>query len=135
MGKFILIYTIFIIHTIFIIAFLRLQNPQVDIQAMARCHRIGQTKPVVVYRLCTRGTIDEAIMKRSEAKRMLEKMVFSKELQFRNKDTLLELKRLMTTKEYKVVTSEKEGKFLPSHIVQVINIYKKLLELTSRSFL
>lgn len=115
------------------VAFLRLQNPQVDIQAMARCHRIGQTKPVVIYRLCTRGTIDEAIIKRSDAKRILEKMVISKDLQVLNRDTLLELKRLMTTKEYKVVTSEKEGKFLPSHIVQVINVRKELLELTNRS--
>jgi hypothetical protein len=34
-------------------------NPQVDLQAMARVHRIGQTKPVHVYRLCTEGTIEE----------------------------------------------------------------------------
>ena len=27
-------------------------NPQVDIQAMDRAHRIGQTKEVMVYRLC-----------------------------------------------------------------------------------
>lgn len=97
-----------------------LQNPQVDIQAMARCHRIGQTKPVVIYRLCTRGTIDEAIIKRSETKRILEKMVMSKELQVLSKDMLLEMKKLITSKEYKVVTSEKEGKFLPSSCIQII---------------
>lgn len=34
-------------------------NPQADLQAMARVHRIGQTKPVHVYRLCTEGTIEE----------------------------------------------------------------------------
>ncbi len=34
-------------------------NPQSDLQAMARVHRIGQTKPVHVYRLCTEGTIEE----------------------------------------------------------------------------
>lgn len=84
---------------------------------MARCHRIGQTKPIVIYRLCTRGTIDEAIIKRSETKRILEKMVISKELRVLNKDMLLDLKKLMTSKEYKVVTSEKEGKFLLSCII------------------
>lgn len=79
---------------------------------MARCHRIGQTKPVVIYRLCTKATIDETIMKRSEAKRVLEKMVISKNWfsKLYNKNTMLELKQLLESKEYKVVTSEKEGK-------------------------
>jgi len=83
----------------------------VDIQAMARCHRIGQTKPVVIYKLCTKGTIDEAIMKRADAKRILEKMVMSKELQSLNINRILEMKKLMESKEYKIVTSEKEGRF------------------------
>ena len=78
---------------------------------MARCHRIGQTKPVVIYKLCTKGTIDEAIMKRADAKRILEKMVMSKELQSLNINRVLEMKKLMESKEYKIVTSEKEGKF------------------------
>jgi hypothetical protein len=30
-------------------------NPQWDVQAMARVHRIGQTKPVHVYRLVSEG--------------------------------------------------------------------------------
>lgn len=82
---------------------------------MARCHRIGQTKPVVIYRLCTKGTVDEAIMKRSETKRILEKIVMSKELgamNLLNKEGLLQLKQLMESKEYKVVTSEHEGECL-----------------------
>ena len=37
-------------------------NPQKDIQAMDRAHRIGQKKVVNVYRLITRGTIEEKIM-------------------------------------------------------------------------
>ncbi len=37
-------------------------NPQKDIQAMDRAHRIGQRKVVNVYRLITRGTIEEKIM-------------------------------------------------------------------------
>jgi len=81
---------------------------------MARCHRIGQTKPVVIYRLCTRGTVDEAIIKRSEAKRILEKIVMSKEIHFSNTNILLEMKKLMESKDYKVVTSEKEGETLLS---------------------
>ena len=34
------------------------QNPQMDLQAMDRCHRIGQTKPVHVYRLATAQSIE-----------------------------------------------------------------------------
>ena len=50
-------------------------NPQCDLQAQDRAHRIGQTKPVVVYRLVAGGTIDERIVERASAKRKLEKMV------------------------------------------------------------
>ena len=38
-------------------------NPQQDIQAMDRAHRIGQKKVVNVYRLVTRGTLEEKILK------------------------------------------------------------------------
>uniref|UniRef100_A0A9J8CSR4 Proliferation-associated SNF2-like protein n=1 Tax=Cyprinus carpio carpio TaxID=630221 RepID=A0A9J8CSR4_CYPCA len=53
-------------------------NPQADLQAQDRCHRIGQTKPVMVYRLITANTIDEKILERASAKRKLEKMVIHK---------------------------------------------------------
>ena len=43
-------------------------NPQNDIQAQARCHRIGQTKPVRVYRLVTRGTYEEQLYFRANHK-------------------------------------------------------------------
>lgn len=38
-------------------------NPQKDIQAMDRAHRIGQKKVVNVYRLITRGTLEEKILR------------------------------------------------------------------------
>uniref|UniRef100_A0A8C4LXI6 Proliferation-associated SNF2-like protein n=1 Tax=Equus asinus asinus TaxID=83772 RepID=A0A8C4LXI6_EQUAS len=50
-------------------------NPQSDLQAQDRCHRIGQTKPVVVYRLVTANTIDQKIVERAAAKRKLEKKI------------------------------------------------------------
>jgi SWI/SNF-related matrix-associated actin-dependent regulator of chromatin subfamily A member 5 len=50
-------------------------NPQVDLQAMARVHRIGQTKPVHVYRLLTSGTIEERMLQRAERKLFLDTMV------------------------------------------------------------
>ena len=38
-------------------------NPQKDMQAMDRAHRIGQKKVVNVYRIVTRGTLEEKILK------------------------------------------------------------------------
>ena len=39
-------------------------NPQVDLQAMDRAHRIGQKKKVYVYRLITKSTVEEKILER-----------------------------------------------------------------------
>mgnify|MGYP003323312261 CR=1 FL=1 len=50
-------------------------NPQVDLQAMARVHRIGQTKVVHLYRLVSRGTVEERIVQRAEKKLYLDQMV------------------------------------------------------------
>ena len=43
-------------------------NPQQTLQAEARAHRIGQTKPVTVYKLVTRGTVEEQMMSRIRKK-------------------------------------------------------------------
>ena len=55
-----------------------MQNPQSDLQAQDRCHRIGQNRPVVVYRLVTANTVDQKIVERASAKRKLEKIVIHK---------------------------------------------------------
>ena len=46
-------------------------NPAVEDQATDRAHRIGQRRPVTVYRLVTQGTIEEKILSLHEAKRHL----------------------------------------------------------------
>ena len=48
---------------------------QWDLQAMARVHRIGQTRPVHAYRLCTSGTVEERVLQRAEKKLYLDQMV------------------------------------------------------------
>ncbi|XP_031475344.1 protein CHROMATIN REMODELING 19 isoform X1 [Nymphaea colorata] len=50
-------------------------NPQMDRQAEDRCHRIGQTKPVTVYRLVTKGTVDENIFEIAKRKLILDAAV------------------------------------------------------------
>lgn len=53
-------------------------NPQQDLQAQDRAHRIGQTRPVLVYRLATKGTVEESLLLSADAKRRLEKLVIRK---------------------------------------------------------
>lgn len=50
-------------------------NPQVDLQAMDRAHRIGQTKPVRVFRLISEGTVEEKIVEKAERKLYLDAAV------------------------------------------------------------
>ncbi|XP_064461716.1 lymphocyte-specific helicase-like [Ornithodoros turicata] len=53
-------------------------NPQSDAQASARCHRIGQTRPVIIYRLVVRGTVDQRMVEMATAKRKLECLIMQK---------------------------------------------------------
>ncbi len=50
-------------------------NPQMDLQAQDRAHRIGQTKPVKVFRLVTEHTIEERILERALQKLKLDAVV------------------------------------------------------------
>lgn len=50
-------------------------NPQNDLQAQARCHRIGQTKMVKVYRLITAKTYEREMFDRASLKLGLDKAV------------------------------------------------------------
>jgi len=46
-------------------------NPAVEDQAADRAHRIGQTRPVLVYRLVAQDTVEERILALQERKRIL----------------------------------------------------------------
>lgn len=50
-------------------------NPQVDLQAQDRAHRIGQTRQVVVFRLLTEQSIEEKIIERAMQKLRLDQLV------------------------------------------------------------
>ena len=50
-------------------------NPHQDLQAMDRVHRIGQTKPVHVYRLATAKSVEGKMLKKAASKLALEKIV------------------------------------------------------------
>ncbi|KAH3744142.1 chromatin-remodeling complex ATPase chain Iswi [Pelomyxa schiedti] len=50
-------------------------NPQMDLQASDRAHRIGQVKPVTVYRFVTEYTVEEKIVQRAEKRLCLDAVV------------------------------------------------------------
>lgn len=50
-------------------------NPQADLQAMDRAHRIGQTKQVYVYRFVTEKAIEEKVLERAAQKLRLDQLV------------------------------------------------------------
>jgi superfamily II DNA or RNA helicase len=50
-------------------------NPQNDLQAMARCHRIGQEKDVTIYRLVSKDTYEEHVFKTSSRKYGLDEAI------------------------------------------------------------
>merc|ERR1719272_613423 len=53
-------------------------NPQVDQQAMARVHRIGQKKKVHIYRFVTGDSVEERVVERARKKMYMDKMVNAK---------------------------------------------------------
>jgi SWI/SNF-related matrix-associated actin-dependent regulator of chromatin subfamily A member 5 len=50
-------------------------NPQMDLQAMDRAHRIGQTKPVKVFRFVTENTVEQRVIERATKKLKLDALV------------------------------------------------------------
>ncbi|KAJ6911784.1 ISWI chromatin-remodeling complex ATPase CHR11 isoform X1 [Populus alba x Populus x berolinensis] len=73
------------------------QNPQVDLQAQDRAHRIGQKKEVQVFRFCTEYTIEEKVIERAYKKLALDALVIQQgrlaEQKTVNKDELLQMVR------------------------------------------
>eukprot|EP00899_Mesostigma_viride_P018681 jgi/Mesvir1/26814/Mv20575-RA.3 len=53
-------------------------NPHQDLQAMDRCHRIGQTRPVHVYRLVTGNSVEGRMLELASNKLALERVVIRK---------------------------------------------------------
>lgn len=93
-------------------------NPTMDAQAADRAHRIGRTRDVYVYRLITKGTIEERIVRRAQQKSNVQQTVYSGEVfkgnVFRTHDvmSLLFDEQEIKEREKKEILSkaEKKGK-------------------------
>ena len=105
-------------------------NPQQDLQAQDRAHRIGQVNNVIVYRLATRGTVEQTLLDTAEGKRRLEKLVIRKQ-RFREdanstkstqeKDEMEELQRLLRQSDGESLDLEdKGGKLLSVEDLKVL---------------
>ncbi|MED6292679.1 hypothetical protein CHARACLAT_002843 [Characodon lateralis] len=112
-------------------------NPQSDLQAQDRCHRIGQTKPVVVYRLVTANTIDQKILERASAKRKLEQMVIHKKKfkggkaelkQSKSCIDLEELRELLQAKGPEKEVKSSEGKVISDKDLEILLDRSDLLD-------
>jgi non-specific serine/threonine protein kinase len=57
-------------------------NPAVEMQATDRTHRIGQDKPVFVYKLITRDSVEEKILQLQERKKALVEQLITTESSF-----------------------------------------------------
>ncbi|CAI5993861.1 unnamed protein product [Closterium sp. NIES-64] len=79
-------------------------NPQADLQAMDRAHRIGQKKEVQVFRFCTEHTIEEKVIERAYKKLALDALIIQQgrlaEQRAVNKDELLQMVRFGAEKVF-----------------------------------
>lgn len=87
-------------------------NPQNDLQAQARCHRIGQTKNVKVFRLLTRNTYELQMFHMSSMKMGLDQAVLSGFESGASGDGALskeEIEKLLRHGAYGIFTEDQEG--------------------------
>ena len=87
-------------------------NPQNDLQAQARCHRIGQTKSVKVYRLLTRKTYEMQMFHMSSLKMGLDQAVlngFESGSGGEGAMSKAEVERLLKHGAYDIFNEVKEG--------------------------
>jgi SNF2 family DNA or RNA helicase len=70
-------------------------NPAVEQQAMDRVYRIGQTKEVFVYKLITKGTVEEKILALQKKKKSLIDAVITSDAAVEKKITREELEELL----------------------------------------
>ena len=112
-------------------------NPQNDLQAQARCHRIGQKKEVKIYRFVSRNTYEEQMFEQSLKKLGLDRVLRQHELGGENGSAAMNQQELQNmlrngvrgvfsgTKEEQVARSDK---FRQSDIDQILKTSSRVVE-------
>ncbi|GMT00372.1 hypothetical protein PENTCL1PPCAC_22546, partial [Pristionchus entomophagus] len=98
-------------------------NPQNDMQAMARCHRIGQTKPVRVIRLIGRYTVEQMMNVRAMAKLKLTDQLTEEHSKTHAKPAAADMTKML---EYGLASlreeKEEEHSVTDSHLERIIGL-------------
>ncbi|EGC35551.1 hypothetical protein DICPUDRAFT_55110, partial [Dictyostelium purpureum] len=88
-------------------------NPQMDLQAQDRAHRIGQKQTVRVLRLVTLHSVEENILARANFKKELDKKIIQAG-QFNNKSNRSDRKKMLEDLMTQDETAEMERQTVPS---------------------
>ena len=105
-------------------------NPQNDIQAQARCHRIGQKKEVKVYRLITAKTYEKQMFEMASKKLGLDQAVLhdmGNESTSGPKLDKKEIDQLLKYGAYDLFQQDDEQKFQEENIDQILNRAAKVV--------
>lgn len=104
-------------------------NPQVDLQAIDRAHRIGQKRDVVVYRFVTEGSVEEKIVERAARKLKVDHLIMQKG-KFNNSGSnqdnnpgkmgAQEMLQMIKYGAQEIILTEQEGQSMEANIDSII---------------
>lgn len=104
-------------------------NPQNDVQAQARCHRIGQTRDVKVYRLITRGTYESEMFERASMKLGLDQAILDAKTENLNNMNVKQIEQLIKKGAYYILNEDETetDKFITEDIDEILEHRTKTL--------
>ncbi|KAL3918383.1 MAG: hypothetical protein SGPRY_006042, partial [Prymnesium sp.] len=91
-------------------------NPQIDLQAIDRAHRIGQTKPVRIFRLITSRSVEVRILQRAKQKIRLDTAVIEREERVEEEGDACEEGAIATT------TSQREKEMRRDELMEILGV-------------
>lgn len=108
-------------------------NPQNDLQAMARCHRIGQDREVMIYRMISWDTYEQSLFECASKKYGLEEAVLGK---YDSSDPHTSSKKildLLRNGAHSLASNENGGAFVAENIDQILKNRSEKRQIGSRA--